>query len=358
MSPRRIGAIVVKDVRDAVRDGRILVLLLLPIGLAVFYNGTASDANERPETTVAIVDPARTGIADELRKASRRSVDLTTIAARDAAAARRTVDADDAAFAVVVQPAASGDAPARARILLPENATPTAQSVVALVDDAVAAAAGRPPSSQVSVERLAVAASDRKPTDIIDQATILVVICIVMLLGFVALVVVPMQVAEEIGSGTFGALRLAATGPEILAAKALSGLLYAAGGTALTLAITGIGAHSPLRLYGGALALAISLVGFGLLLGFVSGNPTQINTWGGFIVLPVIALGTAVLVVEDGIMAVVLDVLPFSQGTRLLFDGVSPQEPFATGLVAWLVLAAWSLAGFAALTRIASRRDA
>jgi hypothetical protein len=31
-----VGAIVLKDLRDAGRDGRILVLLLLPIGLAVF----------------------------------------------------------------------------------------------------------------------------------------------------------------------------------------------------------------------------------------------------------------------------------------------------------------------------------
>ena len=227
---------------------------------------------------------------------------------------------------------------------------------MAVVDDAVAAAAGRPPASDVSVRQLPVAASDRKPSDVIDQPTILVVVCLIMLLGFVALIVVPMQTAEEIGSGTFGALRLAATGTEILAAKALSGLLYAVVGTLLTLAITGVEAHDPLRLYGGALALAISLVGFGLLLGFLSGNSNQINTYGGFLVLPVVVLATAVLIVDSGFFALLLDVLPVSQGARLLFDGVSPQEPFDTGLVAWLVLGAWSVAGLAVLTRVATRR--
>ena len=358
MSARRIWAILLKDLREALRDGRILVLLLLPIGLAFFYNATAADPDERPETTIVVVDQQRSGLTGELRDATRRSVDVTFLTADDAAQARRIVDADDAAFAVIARADGGAGAPARADILLPENATPTALSVVALVDDAVASAAGRRPASEVRVQPLPVAASDRKPSDVIEQSTILVVVCIVMLLGFVALVVVPMQTAEEIGSGTFGALRLAATGTEILAAKALSGLLYAVVGTLLTIAITGVEAHDPLRLYGGALALAISLVGFGLLLGFMSGNANQINTYGGFLVLPVIGLATAVLIVDSGALAVLLDVLPFSQGARLLFDGVSPEEPFSTGIVAWLVLGAWSLAGLLVLTRVATRREA
>lgn len=69
-----------------------------------------------------------------------------------------------------------------------------------------------------------------------------------------------------------------------------------------------------MRLYGGAFALALSLVGFGLLLGFVSGNANQINTYGGFLLLPVIVLGTAVLFVEQGVLAVALDVRPFRGG--------------------------------------------
>jgi len=358
MSRRRIGAILLKDLREAVRDGRILILLLLPIGLAVFYNSTVPDAEERPEVTAAIVDPARTGLGRELRKAAQSSVKVTLANVPDARAARRVVVAEDADLAVIATGDIARDAPAGAEILLPAGASPAAQSVVALVEDAVAAAAGRPPASEVRVRELPVPSSGRVAADVIDQGTILVVISIVMLLGFVALMVVPMQTAEEIGSGTFGALRLAATGPEILTAKALSGMLYAVGGTALTIAVTGIDAHDPLRLYGGALALAVSLVGFGLLLGFMSGNANQINTYGGFLVMPVILLASLVTIVDSGVLKVVLDVLPFSQGARLLFDGVSPEEPFHTGLVAWLVLGAWSLAGFAVLTRVAKRRDA
>ena len=249
MTPRRVLAILVKDLRDALRDGRILIVLLLPIGLAVFWHQTAPDEDERPTTTVAVVDPARIGLAAELRQAAARSVEVTTRAAPDARAARRLVDADRAAFAVVARRSESGSAPARADVLVPENATPTAQSVVALVPDAFAAAARRPPTIDVRLRSLPVAASDRRPFDLVDQPLVFVVVGVTMLLAFVALMVVPMQTAEEIGTGTFGALRLAATGPEILAAKALCGLLFAAAGTAVTLLLTGADPHEPLRFY-------------------------------------------------------------------------------------------------------------
>jgi len=358
MNMRRVSAILTKDLREALRDGRILILLLLPIGMAIFYNATTPDEDELPKTTVVVVDPGRIGVADGLREAASRSVEVEMLSAPDAAAARRIVDADDAAFAVVAPSPSGGDAPVRAEVLLPRNASPTAQSVVALVPDAVAAAADRPPATDVRVQRLAVAASDRKPADLLEQRTILIVVCIVMLLSFVALLVVPMQTAEELGTGTFGALRLAATGPEILAAKALSGMLYAVVGTVLTVVITGAAPDDPVRFYGAALGLAVSLVGFGLLLGLLSGNANQINTYGGFLILPIVGLAVAVLIVESGVLSVVMDVLPFTQGTRLLFDSVSAERPFDTGALAWLVLAGWSALGFAVLARAATRREA
>jgi energy-coupling factor transporter ATP-binding protein EcfA2 len=68
MRLRSVGAILLKDLRDAGRDGRILVLLLLPIGLAVFYNAVIGDKNELPKTKVAIVDPGNRGVAQQLRQ--------------------------------------------------------------------------------------------------------------------------------------------------------------------------------------------------------------------------------------------------------------------------------------------------
>jgi len=353
----RVLAILVKDLTDAMRDGRIIILLVLPIGLAVFWNATASDPDERPESTVAVVDEGRIGLAAALREAAADSVELETIAAADERAARRMVDAEDAASAVLAPAPVEGE-PARARILLPENATPTAQSVVALVPAALGAAAGRPPSTEVSVQPLPTPASDQRAIDVLDTGTSFIVVGIVTLVTFVALLVVPMQTAEEIGTGTFGALRLAATGPEILAAKALSGLLFALLGTALTLLITQTAPDDAIPFYLAGLGLTVSLVGFGLLLGLASGNANQINTYGGFLIMPVLVIVFATLIVDSGPLLVLLDVLPFSQGARLMFDAVGPEDPFGAGLVAWLVLAAWCVVGFAVLTRVVVRREA
>ena len=167
----------------------------------------------------------------------------------------------------------------------------------------------------------------------------------------------PIQTAEEVETGTFSALRLAATGPEILAAKALVGYVLGLAGVGLTVALTGLDVQDPLLFFGAAFALIVSLVSFGLLLGLLVPNSNAINTYAAFLLAPLIGSAVAVYLVDSGIVGAILDVLPFSQAAKLLADGVSGQAPFGAGVVAWLVIAAWALAGYGALARIASRRE-
>jgi hypothetical protein len=352
MIPRRILAILKKDLRDAWRDGRIIVLLLMPIGIALIP--TIGGSEERPTTTVAVVEPSGGSVARELRDAAGKSAELELEAARDVASARRLVAADDVEFAVAVAPAAAAQPP-RAEILVSESASPAAHAVVALVPDALARAAGRSPTAQTQVR--AVANTDRNPVDILTPRTLSVLLAIVLLASFVAMMVVPIQTAEELETGTFGALRLAATGTEILAAKALAGVVYGAGGVGLTVLLTNLEVHDPLLFFGAAFALIVTLVGFGLLLGLLIPNSNAINTYGGFLVFPFVALAAATFFVDSGIFATLLEVLPFTQAAKLLGDGVSAQAPFDAGPVAWLVIAAWALAGYGVLARIASRRE-
>jgi ABC-2 type transport system permease protein len=354
MNLRRMSAILVKDLRDATRDGRVVVLLILPIALALFYTSTTPEEGELPEATVAIVDPGRSGVGPELRRAAARSVDVGLRTVPDEAAARRLLDADDADFAVVAGPApATG--PAVATVLAPEDASATTQSVVGLVPDAVGRAAGRDPAARVAVRATAV--TDPKPYRVVGDQVLLTVVTLLMLVGFIAMIVVPIQTAEELETGTFGALRLAATGPEVLAAKALAGLLYGVVGIAVTVVLTRIEIASPALFFGGAFALVISLVGFGLLLGLVVANANAINTYGAFLLMPLLGLAVAVFFVDTGILATLLGLLPFSQATRLLGDGLSAEAPFGAGTAAWLVIAVWALAGYGLLARYAGRRE-
>jgi hypothetical protein len=348
MSPRRILAILTKDLRDAWRDGRIIVLLLLPIGVGVFT--TVANEERLPMTGVAVVDWADGRVSSELRTIAGKTAKLELSRAADAAAARRLVAAEKVDVAVVV--GASG-AP-RAEILLAQDASAAGRSLVDLVPVALARAAGREPPPRPRVD--VVAAVNQKPVDVIGgQFTAL--FSILLFVIFVALMVVPTQTAEELETGTFDALRLAATAREILAAKALAGYVYGAAGAGLTVALTGLEISEPLLFCGAAAALIVTLVGFGLLLGLLLPSTSAINTYAGFLIVPLVFLAGAVFTFDSGIAGAILDVLPVSQAFKLLADGVSPQQPFGGGPLAWLVVAAWALAGYGILARIAARRE-
>lgn len=115
--------------------------------------------------------------------------------------------------------------------------------------------------------------------------------------------------------------------------------------------------HDPLLFFGAAFALIASLVGFGLMMGLLWPNSTAINTYAGFLTLPLIGLAAAALFVDPGVFATILDLLPFPQATKLLADGLSPHTPFHAGLGSWAVIATWALLGYLILARIASRRE-
>jgi hypothetical protein len=353
VSVRRIFAILVKDLRDAGRDGRILVLLALPIAMAVFYNATIGDEDELPETKVAVVESAGGKLAKELRAATGKSVKLRLRRASSAGSARKLVADGDVALAVVVEAENAGTP--GALVLVSQDASPTAQAVVALVPDALTRAAGRTPAARTRVS--SVAPAHQKPYDIIEQRSLAVLLVIILLVTFVAMMVVPIQTAEELETGTFGALRLAATGPEILAAKALAGFAYGLGGIGVTVLLTKLDVADPLLFFGAAFALIVSLVGFGILLGLLLPNSNAINTYGAFLLFPFVGLAGAVFFVDSGILVTILDVLPFSQAARLLGDALSAEKPFDAGLVSWAVIAAWAVLGYVVLARIATRRE-
>lgn len=83
----------------------------------------------------------------------------------------------------------------------------------------------------------------------------------------------------------------------------------------------------------------------------------MINTYAGLLIAPLLFLAAAVFTFDSGIVATLLDALPFSQAVKLLTDGISPQQPFGAGPLAWLVIGVWAVAGYAILARLVSRRE-
>jgi hypothetical protein len=172
---------------------------------------------------------------------------------------------------------------------------------------------------------------------------------------FVATMAVPVQMADELETDTFGALRLAASETEILAAKALAGCAYAAVGSGLTMALTGLHVDAPVQFAAAAAGLIVGLVAFGLLLALLVPSAGALNTYAGVLGVPLLAATGSAFSVDSGIIGAVLDLLPISQAMRLLADAVSSRPALDTGAGSWLVVAAWALGGYSALGRIVSR---
>ena len=351
MKLRRLLAILNRDIRDAGRDGRIVVLLLLPIGMAIFYNATIDDDGRLPTTDVAVVASDGQAVSRELRAVVKDSAEIEITQVRDREAARRQVAEGDVDVAVVV---AAGSTPS-ADVLVAADADPTAQAVAALVPDALTRAAGQEPAARTQITP--VAATDQKPYEVLETKTFALLLIIITLIAFIALMVVPIQTAEELETETFSALRLAMSGGEVLTAKALAGVVFSAAGVALTVGITKLTIDRPLLFFGAAIALSISLVGFGLLLGLLVPNSNAINSYGAFLLFPFLGLAAAVFIVDSGTFSTILDLLPFPQAAKLLSDGLSTESPFDAGAASWLVIGVWAVLGFALLRRIAVRRE-
>ena len=279
MSPRRILAILTKDLRDAWRDGRILVLLALPIGMAVFYTRDRR-RGEAAETSVAVVDPA--GGRSRASCARRRQErEARARAAPDAAAARKLV-ADEEVDARRRRRARSPAARARS----PRRPGRFAGGAVDRRARARRPGAGgrrEPPARTAGRGRRA---ADQKPSTSSAAHARRLFVDPRLFVIFVAMMVVPMQTAEELETGTFGALRLAATGRRSSPPRRSRATSTAPRASRLTVVLTGLDVNDPLLFFGATLALIVTLVAFGMLLGLLLPNTSAINTYAGFLIVP------------------------------------------------------------------------
>jgi len=105
-----------------------------------------------------------------------------------------------------------------------------------------------------------------------------------------------------------------------------------------------------------ALALGITMIGFGLLLGGLFRSANQLNTWGGVVLLPVIAPAFVVGLPIPGWLETICDFLPTSQGARVMIDSTANQSYFGQTWLSFVVIIAWALAAYTLLVYRLARR--
>ncbi|HEY7625314.1 MAG TPA: ABC transporter permease [Candidatus Limnocylindria bacterium] len=361
MRLENILAIFRKDAVDALRDARIAVSLLVPIGLGLLYN---SIFPEERLLTVKLAYHAddTSAILAGIREQTGSTVDLRVREVADEAAARAAL-ADRSADVALIVPRGSdaairqGQAPSL--LLIGQDPPGTGETFVArALDQTVRTMAGQRPAAQVRVERVHSGIAETAGLEELGTRRFFVLATVVMLIAMVGLLAVPVILTEEMEKKTIDALLLVAKQSEVITAKSLVGLLYVALGVPLMMALTRLEIRQPVTFVAGALLLSVVLVGIGLLLAGVFRTATRVYTWSSLFVLvafvPSLVVGLPVPTWAD----VAAQAIPTGQGMRLMLNGIAEHELFPNSWIAYAVLVVWAVATFGLLRWQLGRREA
>jgi ABC-2 family transporter len=355
-------SIAAKDLKDAVRDGRMLLPLLMPLGLGFLYNIAMPEA-QKPSVTVAITSVDPTQLPDALRLVSGTSVDLKFRQFPSEADVRSQVAAKKADVGLAVpagfdSAVAAGQAPRL--VLIRPGGSPTTGSIfiASALDGALRTMAGQHPPATVSAETVAL---PRDATSVMLDVGVrkyLVLGTLIMLVAMIAIYILPVLLTEEFEKKTADALLLVGSQADIVAAKVAVGLVYIAVSVPLLMLATRL-APADLPLFAGGIALlSVTLLGAGLLLGALVRSVSQLNTWSG---IPLLVVIMPVFFVGIGLpqwLQVPMAALPGSQAMKLLVDGFSGQAMYGDSLLSFGVIGLWAVVIYAVLIRILSRREA
>lgn len=181
---------------------------------------------------------------------------------------------------------------------------------------------------------------------------------IVMMVGFIGIGVVPMLLAEESEKKTLDALLMVGSYLDVIVGKALVGVLFVVGSLAVMIGIARLRPDDLALFVGATLLVALTIVGFGLLLGGIFRSANQVSSWGSFFLIPVIGPAFAVGTGLPPAAEQVLRFLPTSQAVRILGDAMTSRAIFDDIAFGLAVIAAWGIAAFALLAWRMSRREA
>jgi hypothetical protein len=317
----------------------------------------------RQTVTLAIAASGQTALPQALRSVTQGAVDLKITEARTPDEVRRLVSSGSAAIGIVVPAGfdagvAAGRTPTLTLVRPSGSPSPGAGYVASILDPALRQMAGQHPPAVTTTE-VAGGSTGGFASVAANLGTrkFLVLGTLVLLVAMIAIYLVPVLVTEEAEKKTLGALMMVGSQADVVAAKAVVGLVYTAVSVPLLLAITGMRPANPPLFAAGVVALAVSLIGFGLLFGALVRNMNQLNTWSS-VPLMILILPTFLVVLELPTWAQWLTAAsPGSQAMRLLADGLSGKELLGGWGLAFAIIGAWAVAGYALLLWTLSRRE-
>lgn len=361
MSVRRIVAIFRKDLFDSVRDSRILVTLLVPLLIGVTYS-FAFDDTSLPSATLVVSDAGSSTLVEQISRAVSGELDLTVTQVDSAEAVQAKIASEDADVGLVIpagfdQAVASGANP-NLGVSVGSTSSIGGQYVLATIDPILRQMAGQALPAQVTVDTVAPDTSQLTIIDRMSMRTWSIVISLVLMIAMVAMLAIPIILAEETEKKTIDALVMVSSYGEVVIAKALLGMAYTAIMTAILLAITRIRPVDTAWFLVGIALTAFTLLGLGLLIGSIFKSATQLNTWSGLFLAPVIIPAAVIGLGLTWWIDRLAGFTPTGAGMKLLTNAFADTPLYTPRWEPIAVLIVWAIIFYGLLLWQLSRRRA
>lgn len=356
-----IYAVCRKDMREAVRDSRVLTAILFPVLIGLLYSFMFPDESVQ-RIKVGIVSPDRTGLPAAIRDQAPDNVRLTYVTLPGTAQLRGQVRDDEVDVGLILPPdfdadVADGNSPA-VQVVLPESSSFGGDYVAAILDRSLQAMSGLAPPARIQQVTLPAADAGSAAVGTLGVRATFILVAIILLLSMVAVYAVPSVLVDEVEKKTMDALTLIASTADVIAAKALFGISLSVVSVPILLAITRE-RPADMPVFAAIVILAaVVLVGIGLLFGGLFRTQQQMNTWSGVILLPLLAPAFTIGFAAPEPVNMVLSVIPTTHVFRLLTNAFADQTLYPHPAVSVAALVVWGVAAYGLLWWRLSRQEA
>jgi ABC-2 type transport system permease protein len=348
MNVRSVMAIAWKDLLDGLKNFRLLAVIVMPIIFSLFYAFVFRDTPN--EVTLVVHDPGGSALVGALRGDNVKVVQIT-----DATALEAEMETQKAAVGLALPPdfderLAADERPLLTMLVNPSQAmASTARLLVLEAVDQQAQRAGHAPPVEVAERPLQTPAQERANATFgfmrgLGLQQFFLILWTILSLSMTGLYTVPTFLVEEKERKTLSAILIApASYTDVIAGKALVGIVYAMGGVLILFALnqgfTGMVGLSLLI----ALLSSLVLTLVGLTLGGLFNNTGSLNSWASLaflpFLLPVMVVGTT----GSSPLLTLMQVIPTyhtARGLGMALSGTATLAEVGVNLLALVLSAA------------------
>jgi ABC-2 type transport system permease protein len=358
----RVNAIYRKDLRDALRDSRLIVALLMPLLIGVLYSFMFKD-DAQQTAKLGVVASTSSRLPAALQAATKAAMHLKVQSFADQAALTRQMRDKNVDVGLIIpagfDQALKGGAPPPLTVILPAAPSFGGDYVAAMLDRVTQALAGQAPAARIARVTLpSTAGTSDSAFAALGARKIFVLVAIILMIAMIAVYALPAVLTEETEKRTVDALTMIASDAEVIVAKALFGLTYCVISVPLMLAITRVAPEDVALFVVDIVLTSVTLVGLGLLLGGLMRTQTQLNTWSTVALIPLMAPAIAIQLPLPGWAEAIVFVLPTAQTMRLGVNALAGRQLFGAEWLAVAIILAWAVAGYGLVWRRLSRQEA